>query len=357
MTVLQRIRVAVTRDPGLKALAIVLSVLAFLYSRGEENQEATFRVPVEYLFPDDLVLLNDDPLPEQVVIVASGTRTGLARAAELSLRYVVDLEEAVSGSTEYSFRQQPSGFPERLRISTVSPAMIRVTLDEQMRRTVPVQLRVRGDLPAGFVETSRSVQPAEVVLAGSRRELAELTSIPTRPLRLDQYTQGYDGELALDTTGLHLLPESAANVRVKVVVEEVIAEREYGAVPVALSRGLAARLGLSLEPAAVLVTLRGPVPVLDSLRSENLGLEVGGPSAVLPGVGQGVSVGWAPGARSEDELGVTVRIDHPRTERLEVVEVEPAKILLRNERVETPGDEVAPVGVPGETPDEGSETP
>ncbi|MCO4768789.1 MAG: hypothetical protein KDA24_02080 [Deltaproteobacteria bacterium] len=354
MKVLSRIRLMLTQNLGLKVLALVLAVLSFLYSHGEENEEATFRVPVEYLFPADLVLMNDDPLPEQVVIVASGTRTALSRTQDLDLRYVVDLEEANSGTTEYSFRQPPSSFPERLRISTVSPAMIRFSFDEQDRRLVPVQIRVRGSLPAGFVETERSVVPAEVALAGAKSELAELTSIQTTPLRLDRYAQGFDGDLALDTTGLHLLPESASSVSVKLVVEEVMAEREYGAVRVSLSRGLSARLGLLLEPTAALVTLKGPVPVLDLLRTENLTLELGGPVGKLPAVGEESSVGWAPGARAEGELGLTLRIDHPRGERIEVVAVSPSAIVLRSELVETPDSAIPEEGA---TPDEPEEEP
>lgn len=348
MTVGEHLRAAFTKDLGLKTLALVLATLAFLYSHGEENQETTFVVPVEYLFPADLVLLNEDPLPEQVVIVASGSRTAISRAASLNLRYVVDLEKAVAGTTEYSFRQPPSGFPQRLRISTVSPAMIKFRFDEQDRRSVPVQLRVRGELPPGFVETERTVEPSEVVLVGARSQLAELSAIPTTPLRLENRTKGFDGELALDTTGLRLLPESAQGVSVSLVVEEVVADREFGAVAAGLSKALSARPGLALEPKAVVVRLRGPVPVLERLRSESLRLEVGGPIEALPAEGEGTRIKWAAGPRPADALGVVLRIDHPRSERLEVLEVAPGEFLLRNEGV--PADDDA---APGDTPPDG----
>jgi len=342
MSLVARLRHVFTHNLGLKSLALVLATLAFLYSHGEQDHEATFVVPVEYLFPADLVPLNDDPLPEQVVIVASGTRTQLARVQERQLRYVVDLEKAEPGTTEYSFRQPPSSFPERVRISTVSPAMIRFVFDEQARRTVAVQLRVRGDLPAGFIETSRRVEPAEVVLAGARSELKGLAAISTTPLRLKSLAQGFDGELALDTTGLHLLPDSATSVGVRLEVKEVQAVREFGVVPVALAKGLSDQVGLVVDPTAALVTLRGPVPVLDGLRSENLRVEVGGPAARLPAEGGEASVRWGPGPRPEGDLGVVVRIEHPRAQRVQVMSVEPETILLRGA---------------GSSPDEGGDGP
>jgi|GEM_PF-1648173 len=330
MSAMSKMRVAFTQDVGLKFLALVLAMLAFLYSHGEEDQEATFVVPVEYLFPPDLVLLNGEPLPDQVVIVASGRRANLTRVQERQLRYVVDLEKAVSGATEYSFRQPPSSFPEGVRISTVSPAMIGIQFDEQARRTVPVQLRVRGDLPAGFVETSRTIDPPEVTLAGARSELDELVFIATTPLRLRDHAQGFDGDVPLDTTGLHLLPDSATSVGVKLVVEEVMADREYGAVSVSFSAGLATVSGLSMEPKAVLMTLRGPVPVLDTLRSDNISVELGGPASALPAVGEDASVAWSSGERTEGTLGVVVRIDHPRADRVTVLSLAPSGVTVSN---------------------------
>ena len=351
MSRLARARKAITNDLGLKSLALVLATLAFLYSHGEQSHEATFVVPVEYLFPPDLVLLNDDPLPEQVVIVASGSRTSLTRVQERQLRYIVDLEKAVNGTTEYSFRQPPSSFPEGVRISTVSPAMIRFVFDEQERRTVPVQLRVRGTLPAGFVETSRSVVPSEVMLAGARSELSELAAVPTRPVRLENHTQGFDGEVPLDTTGLHLLPDSATTVGVRIVIEEVVAERQFGAVPVGLTAGPAAA-GFVTEPTAALLSLRGPVPVLDLLRAENLRIEVGGPEAALPPVGEAMEVPWKPGPRPEGGVGIVVRIDHPRADRLEVIGLEPASLTLRNAGAAPDTEEGAEAPEPEKTPQE-----
>lgn len=336
MSVGSAIRSAFTRDLGLKLLALALAILAWMYSHGEQTREATFVTPVEYLFPPELVLLNDDPLPEQVVIVASGTRAALSRTREMPLRYVVDLEQAMAGTTEYSFRQPPSGFPERLRISTVSPAMIRVRFDEQARRTVPVELRVRGELPAGFVETSRSVQPEEVTLVGARSELEALDSIATTPLRINHYTSGFDGELTIDTTGLHLLPESTSRVQAKVAVEEVLAERELGGVTVALSAGLQVIPGLEVEPEGAVVRLRGPSTVLDMLRPAALRLEVGGPIEAAPSPGQSVNVPWRQGERAEGVLGTALRIDHPRSDRVEVLGVEPAALTVSRVEDELP---------------------
>jgi YbbR domain-containing protein len=346
MSILAKVRAAFTNDLGLKSLALVFAVLAFLYSHGEQSHEATFVVPVEYLFPPDLVLLNDEPLPDQVVIVASGSRAALTRVQERQLQYVVDLEKAVSGTTEFSFRKPPSSFPEGVRISTVSPAMIQCVFDEQARVTVPVQLRLRGALPPGFVETDRSILPPDVLLVGARSELTELSEIPTRPLRLENYAQGFDGELPLDTTGLHLLPESATTVGVQLVVEEVTAEREFGAVPVGLTTSAQRQGGLVVEPSAALLTLRGPVPVLDVLRSENLRVEVGGAAEALPAVGEAAEVRWMAGPRPEGALGVVVRVDHPRSDRIEVLAVRPSMIALRNEGPppKAPGEGAAPEG-------------
>jgi hypothetical protein len=337
------------RDLGLKLLAVVLASLAWLYAHGEQTNEATFVTPVEYVLPPNLVLMNDDPLPERVVIVASGTRAALARVQEVNLRYLVDLEASVAGSTEHSFRTPPPGWPQRLRITTVSPAMIRVRFDEQSRRTVPVQLRTRGELPPGFVETGRELLPNEVVLSGAHLDLAELDMVRTVPLDLRKASAGVDAEIALDLTGLHLLPESADSVRLRMQVEEVIAEREYGDVALRFAGELEGRTDLALTPASAVVHLEGPVPLLDALRGDALLLELSGPAESLPEAGaEPAEVPWVEGG---EDLGVRLRIDHPRSDRLKILKLAPNRFgvaVIPPEPEPEPPEEGTPAEPDGE---------
>ncbi len=326
MTSLRDLIVIARRDLGLKILALVLAGLAWVYAHGEQTNEATFLTPIEYVLPADLVLMNDDPLPDQVVIVASGTRAALARVQEVSLRYMVDLEAAVAGSTEHSFRTPPPGWPPSLRITTVSPAMIRVKLDERSRRTVPVQLRTRGELPPGFVQTGHELEPNEVVLVGAHQDLMELDFVRTTPLDLKRASTGVDADIPLDLTGLHLLPESATKVRLRMQVEEVIAGREYGDVKLRFGGDLVDRADLKLSTASAVVHLEGPVPLLDALRSDSLVLELSGPPASLPEPGApAIEVPWV---EDGEGLGVRLRIDHPRSDRLRVLKLAPKKFGL-----------------------------
>lgn len=353
MSALGRAVDLVRRDIGLKILAVVLASLAWLYAHGEQTNEATFVTPVEYVLPPELVLMNDDPLPERVVIVASGTRAALARVQEVNLRYLVDLEAAVPGATEYSFRTPPPGWPQRLRITTVSPAMIRVRFDERARRTVPVQLRTRGELPSGFVETGRELLPREIGLSGARSDLVDLEVIRTIPVNLAKASAGLDSDVPLDLAGLHLLPDSPTSVRLRMQVEEVIAEREYGDVRLQLAGELAGRSDLELTPAGAVVRLEGPVPLLDELHSDALRLSLTGPAAALPEPGADpVEVEHLTEADAEI-LGVQVGIDHPRADRVRVLSVAPDRFGVAV--IPAPEPE-APEG--GETPaDEGESSP
>ena len=327
MSILSRTVDMVRRDLGLKLLAVVLAALAFLYAHGEQTNEATFSTPVEFVLPAELVLMNDEPLPERVVIVATGTRAALAQVQEVNLRYLVDLEAAVPGATEYSFRRPPPGWPQRLRITTVSPAMVRLRFDDRARRSVPVQLRTRGELPAGFVETDREILPQEVTLVGARSDLAELELIRTAPVDLAKASTGLDTEVPLDVSGLHLLPESPTSVRLRMRVEEVIAAREYGDVRVRWTGELAGRGDLTLNPAGAVLRIEGPVPLLDTLHSDALALELSGPVASLPEPGADpVTLSWLETA--EGDLGVRAVIDHPRADRLTILSVAPARFAL-----------------------------
>ncbi len=52
-------------NAGLRLLSIVLAVVFWFVAQGEQTHQATVLAPVEYLLPEDLVLLNDVPPPSR----------------------------------------------------------------------------------------------------------------------------------------------------------------------------------------------------------------------------------------------------------------------------------------------------
>ncbi len=188
--------------------------------------------------------------------------------------------------------------------------------------TVPVLLRTRGKLPKGFVETARSVTPAEVTLTGSRSDLADLEFVQTVPLRLDELRDDFEGQVSLDLAALHLRGDGPRAVQVAFGVDEATAEHEFAGIQVA---GGEAWAGHDVAPASAIVRLAGPVPVLDELRRRGLTVALTGDPADLAWGDEGEAVvAYAPGAAADGSPpAVRVVIDHPRAGDVELRSVEP----------------------------------
>jgi hypothetical protein len=338
-------------NAGLRLLSIVLAVVFWFVAQGEQTHQATVLAPVEYLLPEDLVLLNDVPPPEQVVIRASGSRAALRslqeQLRETPARYVVNVEDAEPGRTVHSFRKLPQGVGQDVTVDTISPAEVELAFDEIGNRTLPVLMRTRGKLPAGFVEASRSLDPPEVTLIGAASELADLEFVQTLPIALGSRETSFQGELGLDVGDLHLTVDSPRVVSATLEVAEAVAERELGVVPLTVALPY-----LRAEPQACLVRLSGPVPILDALREGALQAEmVGDPTRLkLSSEGEG-SVPWSQKADEASRPGVRIRIDHPRGAELTVLGVEPPNFAVF--RVEPPPESPIEGGDGSETGDGG----
>ncbi len=309
---------------GLKLLSLTLAVLGWLLAHGEQTYQDSFVIPVDYLQPASLVLLNDTALPERVVIQVSGSQAALkalrAQLREGALEYLVDLEEVEPGRTVHSFRLPPLGMSSLVTMQTVSPAEVEFHFDALDSRTLPVQLRVRGDLPSGYLESERTLEPSFVTLMGARSELVDLHAIPTVPLRLSDRRQSVDQILALDLSGMHMHPDSASSVQVRLDIAEVTGDHQVVGVPVVFGDGER----FTMEPSSCEVSLFGPLPVLAQLGSGSIQAEVVGQlDGERVGRLDAADLSWNPLRSDDGKPGVLIRVSHPRAGEVVVKDVVP----------------------------------
>ena len=328
---------------GLKALSLGLAVLGWILAHGEQTYQDTVVVPVDYLQPSALVLLNDTALPERVVIQVSGSQGALkalkSQVREGALQYLVNLEEAEPGRTVHSFRLPPVGMPSLVTMHTVSPAEVELHFDDLSSRTLPVQLRVRGDLPQGYIETHRTIEPSFVTLMGARTELADLHAVPTIPMRLGEMRESTDQLLALDLSGMHMHPDSATAVQVTLGVAEVTGELQISNVPV-VSRD---KKRFSIAPSLCEVSLFGPLPVLAQLGAESVRAEIVGQLGDKQIASKEVhELSWDPLRSSESEAGIQIKVAHARAGEVVVTKVVPGMFQIST--TETGAASEAPKG-------------
>lgn len=314
---------------GLRILSLLLAFAAWMLAQGEQTYHATVVVPVEYQFPEELILAGDTPPPDQVVIQTSGSRAAMKTLQEevrdIEIIYEVDLRYAEPGRTVHSFRQPPDSLPDQVTIHTVSPSEVELMLDVLVTRTLPVELKTRGELPEGYAETARSTQPAQVTLRGGQTRLKEVDAVATEALRLNKRTENFEGEIALDLSDLHIHPDSPRSVRATVVVQEVVGQRTLSMLRVG---GSDEATGLVVQPVDCSVTLEGPLPVLLDLGPGAVSVQLHASESALNQLSRTATLPWMVKGGAEEGLYVEIGIEHPRGADVMVSSVEPSTFQL-----------------------------
>lgn len=135
---------------------------------------------------------------------------------------------------------------------------------ETLQQTVPVVVETTGRPAAGFRLSDLNVTPLTVVISGPLQALADLENISTEAIDLNDASESFTEEVALDLPDdVSAVPDS---VTVEVTIEQSTAEATLGVAPRFINT--APGLTSSTSTAIVLVTVSGPLNVLQDISPE-----------------------------------------------------------------------------------------
>lgn len=195
--------VAITIPLGL--LSLGLAVVIWVLVTTEENPSVRRAIPIE--IPVELVniprgLLPSDIVPERVTVTVSGPRRTVedVRSEEVVARVDLARAEDELGSSRQAIVERPVRADVRRRgvRGEVSPGTIRVRLERQERRTVPVCVDAVDVTPPGFtLEGPPSAEPAEVDVVGTRESIEAVECAAAR-VRLSGLTVSVTSAVPLE---------------------------------------------------------------------------------------------------------------------------------------------------------------
>jgi YbbR domain-containing protein len=194
--------------------------------------------------------------PDTVEVRLRGPSGSIGRLLPGEVVAVLDLTAARSGTRLFHLLADEVRVPYGVSVAQVNPAAIPLTFEPSSTRSVPVLPVVDGE-PAPGYRVGRIVStPEQVVVVGPTSHVASVSSATTEPVSvanatgavLDRVTVGVSNDL------VRLDQPQTATVTVEIVA--IAEDKRLTGVGVA-ARGLVAGRSAQVDPASVMVTLRG----------------------------------------------------------------------------------------------------
>jgi YbbR domain-containing protein len=255
-----------TRNLTLRLIAVLLGLGLWLFvNAGQHEAQTSIDVPISYRgLPGDMAIVNQRP--DFVALQVSGPRTLLSLLDPGRLAIKLDLTGVAPGQASFKINPEMFAVPRQTSVTRISPSQVVLDIDRLVTREVPVHLDVIGATQSGYAIAGVELKPASVSISGPSREVSKIEKIQTEPFDV----RGLEAEaerpvaLVIPPGPLRLSP---VEVDARVRVEEVMGEREFRTVDIAVREPA---YKYRLYPRQASVTVHGPLRRLFELNLAGL---------------------------------------------------------------------------------------
>jgi len=255
------------RNRLLKLLSLLLAIAFWFAVSGEERTETSLNMTLELVnLNQNLMVTSEIPPAIQVRVV--GSRSIVNNLSQSRLTQTLDLNGYKSGRHTFSLGPNSFSLPRGVQVVRIQPNPITLTLAATITRTLPIKPVLENYPAEGHELLSVNTRPSQVTVKGPSVELAELQFIPTLPIDLSFLKGQTVIATDLDFKNLHLALKDAVPILADLQIGAKTLTRTFSGVPVLTSPGV------KVAPTQVTLTIKGPWPLVQHLKPEDLKAQV-----------------------------------------------------------------------------------
>jgi uncharacterized protein (TIGR00159 family) len=154
-----------------------------------QGQITTVVAPIRlHGVPDNRVLLRT--VPEEVTVQVKTMSSLTPTPSKLDLTAEIDASGVTEGTT--SLRVSPAAInaPSGMIVTSVSPANVRISVENKLRKSVPVKVTLKGKLPPGASVNFITCEPGMIEIEGPASQISQISFIPTEDIDASQLKKG-----------------------------------------------------------------------------------------------------------------------------------------------------------------------
>lgn len=181
---------------GLKAAAVVLSVVLWIFVVSKGQMEMSLTVPIEYSnVPGGLEISKREVKAANIVIRAHESLSKNIR--QETVRVYVDVSKAKKGEGVFPIRKDDVKLPYGASAINIEPSVAKIFFEETVSKQVPIRPDITGSPENGYYVRSVEVRPKEIVIEGAKSEVRKVGFVKTEPIDITGLTEDFHQEAGL----------------------------------------------------------------------------------------------------------------------------------------------------------------
>ncbi|HAM53605.1 MAG TPA: hypothetical protein DCP92_24020 [Nitrospiraceae bacterium] len=198
---------------SLKAAALALAILLWLFVSSKGQIEMSLDVPIEYInIPAGIEISKH--VVKTVNIVIRGHESILKNIRQGEVRVSVDTSRAKEGEGTFPIKKDDVKLPYAAAVIKIEPSSVKVLFEKTITKTVGIRPVITGIPGSGYVVKTLEVNPKDAVIEGAESEVSKVGYLKTEPVDITGVTENVRQETELALSG--------SNIRTRIHKVDVI---------------------------------------------------------------------------------------------------------------------------------------
>jgi YbbR domain-containing protein len=205
-------------------------------------------------------------VPDRVSFRLSGSKFFLRTLANSLDSIRIDLTKAKAGPTYYKIEKDSLHLPIGVKILSISPSTINPVLEPVDRRSVPVEIVQKNQVPNGYRLLRLQAMPKNVRIKGPRNVVERISVIRSQPVDLADIPASLKWDLPLTTGYSSVSFDEEVQPKISVEVEPTGSNFRVAGVPLKVK----ASRNFSVNPDKVALYVNCPPNLIKTLTPERV---------------------------------------------------------------------------------------